>query len=74
MFVVAKVRDVVEEAPVCGIAIYKGGYQLPGRTVGFRGEEDREPVYEASLGCGVRVDSLVDRPGIRASGTARSRK
>ena len=60
MFVVAKVRNVVEEAPVCGIAIYKGGYQLPGRTVGFRGEEDREPVYEASLGCGLRVDSLVD--------------
>ena len=60
MFVVAKVRDVVEEAPVCGIAIYKGGCQLSGRTVGFCREEDWEPVHEASLGCGVRVDSLVD--------------
>jgi hypothetical protein len=60
MFVMAKVGDVVEEAPVCGIAIYKGGCQLSGRTVGFRREEDWETVHEASLGCGVPVDSLVD--------------
>ena len=60
MFVVAKVRDVVEEAPVCGIAIYKGGCQLSKRTVGFRRKEQWEPIHEASLGCGVRVDSLVD--------------
>ena len=60
MFVAAKVRDVVEEAPACGIAIYKGGCQLSGRTVGFRRKKDWEPVHEASLGRGVRVDSLVD--------------
>ena len=56
----AKVRDVVEEAPVCGIAIYKGGCQLSGRTVEFRRKEDWQAVHEASLGCGFRVDSLVD--------------
>ena len=60
MFVVAKVRDVLEEAPVCGIPIYEGGPPLSERTVGFRRKEDWEPVDEASLGCGVRVDSLVD--------------
>src|SRR2546425_12654599 len=60
MFVVAKVRDVVKEAPVGRIAIYKGGCQLSGRTVGFRREEDWEPVHEASLGRGVWVNSLVD--------------
>src|SRR5207253_4653336 len=42
MFVVAKVRNVVEEAPVCAIAIYKGGCQLSGRTVGLRRKEDWE--------------------------------
>src|SRR5260370_6851901 len=60
MLVAAKVRDVVEEAPAGGIAIYKGGCQFSGRTVGFRRKEHWEPVHEASLGCGVRVDSLVD--------------
>jgi hypothetical protein len=60
MFVVAKVRDVVEEAPVCGIAIYKGGFQFSGRTVGFCRKEHWEPVHEASLSCGVRVCSFVD--------------
>src|SRR5713226_10207045 len=60
MFVVAKVCDVVEEAPVCGIAIYKGGFQLSERTVRLRRKEDWEPVHEASLGCGIRIDSLVD--------------
>ena len=60
MFVAAKVRDVVEEAPAGGIAIYKGRLQLSGRTVGFRRKEHWEPVHEASLGCGVLIDSLVD--------------
>src|SRR6266567_9223602 len=60
MFVAAKVRDVVEEAPAGGIAIYKGGCQFSGRTVGFRRKEHWEPVHEASLRCRVRVDSLVD--------------
>ena len=60
MLVAAKVRDVVEEAPVGGIAIYKGGFQLSGRTVGFRRKEHWEPVHETSLGCGIRGDPLVD--------------
>jgi len=60
MFVVAKVRNVVEEAPIGGVAIYKGGRPLSGRTGGFSRKGDREPVHEASFGRGSRVDSLVD--------------
>ena len=51
MFVMAKVRDVVEETPVCGITIYKSGCQLSGRTVGLRRKKDWEPVHEALPGC-----------------------
>ena len=60
MFVAAKVRDVVAEAAARGVAIYKGGCPLSGLTVGLRRKEDWEPVHEASLGRGIRVDSLVD--------------
>ncbi len=51
MFVMAKVRDVVEETPVCGITIYKSGCQLSGRTVGLHRKKDWEPVHEALPGC-----------------------